>query len=208
MNARPSLALIAVFAFGGTLLAVENDLPKRQPGEPADGGAALFPSDLSDVLPGKQLPTLEQLAPERAVDTDRAKTDLERAQRKEQRWQKLAAAGVLAKVEAEACVLATARARVRYETARVADQQRALDALRERATAGQVGADVVKAAESALQTAQTMAAEAETTLRRTELLLAETNVERQRRLLTMGAGSKSQLKRAESALLQLKSTPH
>ena len=52
--------------------------------------------------------------------------------------------------------------------------------------------------------AQAMVAEAETALQRTELLLAEANVDRQRRLIALGAGSKSQLQRAESALSLLK----
>lgn len=187
------------------MLAADSDLPRRQAGEPQEGGAALFPKDISDVLPGKELPNFELLAPEPALDVERAKSALDRAQSKEQRWQKLVKAGVLAKVEAEGCVLATARARVRYEKARVGAQQKALDELRARVTGGQLTPDAVSAAEAALKTAEAMATEAETSLQRTELLLAETNVDRQRRLLTLGAGSKTQLKRAESALLQLKS---
>ena len=207
MKARPCLALAAVLALAGGALAAENDLPKRQAGEPADGGTALFPKDIGDVLPGKELPVFETLAPEPEINVDRAKAAFERAQRKEQRWQKLVKSGVLSRVEAEASVLATARARARYERARVTAQQRALEELKSRAAGGQLSADTVSAAESALQTAQTMAADAEANLRRTELLLAETNVERQRRLLVLGAGSKTQLKRAESALLQLKGAP-
>jgi multidrug resistance efflux pump len=204
MNARACLAIMAVIALGRGVLAAENELPRRQPGEAADGGATLFLNDLSDVLPGKGLPTFELLESEPAIDVERAKTELDRAQRKEQRWEKLVKAGVLARVEAEACVLATARARARFEAARVADQQRSLDALRQRAASGEASPEVVKSAESALQTAQAMAAEADAALRRTSLLLAEMNVERQRRLLAVGVGSKSQLKRAESTLLQLK----
>jgi multidrug resistance efflux pump len=188
---------------GGSVLAVDNDLPRRQPGESPDGGATLFRSEMGDVLPGKELPTFTLLPPEPVLDVERARADLERAQRKEQRWEKLFKSGVLARVEAEACVLATARARARYENVRVADQQRALEELRQRAAGGQVTTDAVQAAESALQTARTMASEAGAALRRTELLLAEANVDRQRRLIALGAGSKGQLQRAESTLAQL-----
>jgi multidrug resistance efflux pump len=207
MNARSCLALLAVAFLGGNGFAAENDLPRRQPGEPAEAGAALLFQDLGDVLPGKELPNLETLAPEPDLDVERAKAELERAQRKEQRWQKLAKAGVLARVEAETCVLATARARARYEAARVAEQERALGELRQRAAGGQLSADAVASAESALKTAQAMAAEASTAFQRTQLTLAETNVERQRRLLALGAGSKTQLKRAESILSQIKGPP-
>ena len=202
MSARPSFALLALLALSGGASGAEDDLPRRQPGASADGGAALFRSEPGDVLPGKELPSFA-LPPEPALDVERAKAELERAQRKEQRWQKLFQAGVLARVEAEATVLATARARAKYAEARVAEQQRALEDLRRRAGSGQLSADAVSAAESALHTAQAMAAEAEAVLRRTQLLLAETNVDRQRRLLTLGAGSKSQLERAESTLAQL-----
>ncbi len=203
MFARLCLALFAVFALSRVASGAENDLPRRQPGEQADGEAMLFRHEPGEVLPGKELPIFE-LPPEPAIDVDRAKTELDRAQRKEQRWQKLLKTGVLSRVEAEACVLATARARARYEKARVAAQQRALDELRKRVAGGQLSADTASAAESALKTAQTMAAAAEANLQRTELLLAETNVDRQRRLLTLGVGSKTQLQRAESVLLQIK----
>ena len=208
MNSRPCLALAAALALCASVLAAETDLPRKQSGETPDAGAALFRSEIGDVLPGQELPIFELLPPEPALDVDRAKTDLDRAQRKEQRWQKLVKTGVLSRAEAEATVLATARARARYEKARVAAQQRALEELRQRVAGGQLSADTASAAESALKTAQTMAAAAEANLQRTELLLAETNVDRQRRLLTLGVGSKTQLKRAESVLLQIKGSAH
>lgn len=208
MNARLCLAPAAVLALAVSALSAENDLPKHQAGEVAESSAALFPKDIGDVLPGKELPVFELLAPEPEVDVEKARTTFERAQKKEQRWQKLAKSGVLSRAEAETSVLATARARARYERARVNAQQRALEEMKSRVAGGQLSVDVVTSAESALKTAETMAADAEANLRRTELLLAETNVERQRRLLTLGAGSKTQLKRAESALLQLKGPSH
>jgi multidrug resistance efflux pump len=203
MNARLCFAIATVFALGGRAFAAEGDLPQRKAGEAPDRGAALFPADIGDVLPGKELPTFELMPPDPATNVETARAAFERAQRKEVRWDKLFKSGVVAKVEAEACVLATARARARLEKARVAEQQRALDELRQRAAGGQLNADTIKSAESALQTAQTMSTEADAALHRTELLLAEANVDRQRRLLAMGAGSKSVLQRAESTLAQL-----
>ena len=204
MNARPCISLAALLALTGSALAADNDLPKKQTGAPVENGAALFPKDIGDVLPGKELPNFELMPPDPVMDVERAKTELDRAQRKEQRWEKLFKSGIVAKVDAEACVLATARARARYEKARVADQQHALETLRQRAAGGQLTADAVKAAESALATAQTMSAEADAALQHTELMLAEVNVDRQRRLLALGAGSKTQLQRAESTLAKLK----
>ena len=205
MNARPCLFLVAFAALSSGTLEGENDLPRKQAGDSPEPTAALFPKDIGDVLPGKELPTFELLPPDAALSAEQAKADFERAQRKEQRWEKLFKSGVVAKVEAEACVLATALARARWEKARVADQQHVLDELRQRGAGGQLNAETVKSAESALQTAQAISVEADAALRRTELLLAETNVDRQRRLFVLGAGSKTQLKRAEEKLSQLQS---
>ena len=59
MHACPRLAILIALSLGATASGAENDLPRRQPGEPAEDGAALFEKDLSDVLPGKQLPIFE-----------------------------------------------------------------------------------------------------------------------------------------------------
>ncbi len=155
------------------------------------------------LFPNAQLSDTDfLLAAEPVVDVDRAKTAYERARSKEQRWQKLCKAGVLSQVEVERVTLQVARSRVSLERARIAQQDAALTELRERK--GGAVADSIGAAESALETARAMLAEAETSLQRTELLFAETNVDRQRRLLKMGAGSKSMLQRAEAVLAKLK----
>src|SRR4051794_39993061 len=107
MNARRlCLAFATVIALSVSVRAAESDLPRQQPGDAADSSGLLFPKDIGDVLPGKELPTFNKLGADPAVDVDRAKADLDRAQRKEQRWQKLVKAGVIAKVEAEAATLA------------------------------------------------------------------------------------------------------
>lgn len=191
--------------FGRALGAAENDLPQRQPGEPQDAESALFRNDLSDVLPGTKARGFQLLAPEPPIDVERAKADLDRAERKQQRWEKLARAGVLARVEVESCVLQTARARAAYEKARFAAEQKSLEALRQRAAGGTATAEAVSAAEAAVRTAEGTAADAEAALRQMQLAIAEVNVDRQRRLMAAGAGSKAQLKRAEGILAQLKS---
>jgi len=187
----------------GPLRAAENELPKQaaKPGEPA--AQELFRHEGGDVLfPGMNLSDATFLGRIETPSVERAQTTFEQAQRKEQRWQKLGKAGVLAQVEVERATLQTARARARLGQARVAQQQTELTALKARTEP--VPAETIAAAESAIVTARTMAAEAGDSLRRTELLLAEANVDRQRRLLKMGAGSKSGLQRAEATLTQLR----
>ncbi len=196
------------FAAMSVRLFADPELPKKAAPGPAGGDAALFRDDGGDALfPGTNLNDADFLRDVETPDLEKATAEYERAQRKEERWQKLWKAGVLAKVEAERATLQTARSRVTLAHARVAKQQTALEELRARAKDGAAPADAIASAESALQTAQAMAAEAEASLRRTELLLAEANVDRQRRLIELGAGSKTQLQRAENALANLKRPP-
>lgn len=184
--------------------AAERDLPKQAGKGGEIEAAELFRGGSGDVLfPNAKLSDTDfLLATEPPADLERAQTTYERARSKEQRWQRLCKAGVLAQVEVERVTLQVARSRVSLERARVAQQEAALAELRGRA--GGAPPDFIGAAESALETARTLLAEAATAQRRTELLFAETNVDRQRRLLKLGAGSKTMLQRAEAVLAQLK----
>lgn len=189
------------------VLAADNDLPKKSDPPLPGKESELFRNDGGDPLfPNTKLTDSDFLLRNEVPNVGKAQTDYEQAKRKEERWQKLFKSGVLAKVEAERAVLQAARARVRFELARVAQQEAELADLRTRAKNGSLPAETLSAAEAALETARTMSAEADGALKRTELLIAEANVDRQRRLIALGAGSKTQLKRAESALLQAKGT--
>ncbi|MEA3211442.1 MAG: hypothetical protein QOE70_4499 [Chthoniobacter sp.] len=200
--------LILTLAAGACLAgAADNDLPKRREGDAAEIDEKLFLNDLGDALP-RAGRSEDLLAPEPALDVEAARSDFERAQRKELRWQKLAKAGVLAVVEVETCTLQTARARVKFEVAQAAQKQREFESLRTRASGGQIPADALAAAEAAWKTAQAAAAEANESLQRLQLVQAEANLDRQRRLLAAGAGSRNQLERAKSLLLQLQAAAH
>jgi hypothetical protein len=181
--------------------AAADDLPTRAPGEALDFEPGL---DLMEVDPGTPVEGAPQEAP---VDVEKAKATLESAKRKRERWQQLAKRGILSKAEAEVTELLVARAAAKYGQARVAQQKRELDALRKRAAAGQLSAEMVQAAEAALATTIALAAESDAGLRRTQVLLAETNVHRQRQLHAAGIGSRAQLQRAEAVLRQLQGAP-
>lgn len=184
----------------------QDALPARAGNEKPEAESKLFLNDSGDALTAAEdmdFATMTSGAVD-DVNLERAKADYERAQRKVPRWQKLGKAGVLSQVEVEAAVLQLARAREKYEQARVARQRREVEALRARVAAGQVTSDALAAAESAVQTAQAMAAEASAGLQRTELLQAEANASRQRRLYGAGVGSKRQLERAQVKLQQMK----
>jgi multidrug resistance efflux pump len=200
MRLRTILPAFAVLS--GLAAHAQEALPSRATGEKPDAEPKLFLNDLGDALPAAEDLDLTALAND--SDVERAKADHERAQRKQQRWQKLGKAGVLSQVEVEAAVLQLAHARAKYEQARAAQQQKEVEALRTRVAAGQVTKDALDAAESALQTAQAIAAEAVAGLQRTQLLQAEANLERQRRLAAAGVGAKGMVERAKAKLQQLK----
>ncbi len=196
-------SVLSIFAMLCAIAApAEDALPARAVGEKPESEPKLFLNDLPDTLSAAEDLDLTELATSDA-DVERAKADYDRAQRKQQRWQRLAKAGVLAQVEAEAASLQAAQALAKYGRARVLNQKQAIEALRPRVASGQLTPDALAAAESALRTAQEMAAESEAALKRTQLLQAEANVERQRRLAAAGIGSKRQLQRAQTTLQQL-----
>lgn len=201
---RLRFALLALAALASGAASAQEALPARGPGEKPGAEPKLFLDDLDAVLPGADLSAADLTEAAPPLDVERAKAEYERAARKQQRWQRLYKSGVVALVEAEAAALQAARARAGYERARATEQQRVVETLRPRVAAGQLTADALAAAESALETAQTMVAEAEAALRRTELLQAEANVDRQRRLAAVGAGSKRMLQRAQATLEQLR----
>ncbi|HEX8296477.1 MAG TPA: hypothetical protein VF593_09270, partial [Chthoniobacteraceae bacterium] len=179
----------------------EEALPKREAQESPTDRPALFLQNLEIPLSSSEI---EEIPHTPNPDVARAQKSFDRAVRKQERWQQLARKGVLAVVEAESAVLQAAVARAKLEQTRVAQQQLELTALRERLAKGEVSADTIAAAESALRTGQAMAAEAASGLQRTRLLLAEANLDRQRRLASAGVGSKAQVKRGEQAVKRLK----
>ena len=199
---RWRLPFLIVLLCGATPAFSQSDLPQRGRADAPEPEPKLFLRDLADVLPNADFEK-ELAAQKPPVDVERAQAELERAERKQKRWQQLAKTGVLAKVEAESAVLQATRARAKFERARAAAQERELETLRQRAAAGQITPDAVAAAESALRSAQAMAREAAQGLQRTEIMQAQTNLDRQRRLVGAGVGSKNQLKRAEYSLQKL-----
>ncbi len=132
---------------------------------------------LTDIAPAPTTP-----AP--ALSVDQAKTRLDQAHRKQERWEKLARQGVLSRVEAERCVIEVATAQLAYERACYAEAL---------STGDPAAAEACKI--------RTTAAEAE--LRQTRLSQAQTNLGRFRRLYAERLVTKSQMERAETLVKNL-----
>ncbi len=140
-------------------------------------------------------------APEIAVE--RFKQVLERARKKQQRWQKLAKQGVLSRAEAESCMVEVADANANYERARVTLMRHQLVGIQERVTNGEADKTMLEAAEAALQSSVELAAATEKQARHARLEVARNNYERHRKLHALGLVSRVQMQRAESNLRKI-----
>ena len=196
----PRLCLLALTLAGIPLWAVD-ELPTRVPGEGADPEPRLMLDDLPNLSPG---PDGDAVPPGSVA---RARAELERARSKQQRWQKLARAGVLSQVEAESTAMQVARALVKYQTVLAAQAAAQVGQLRARRERGEIPAEALAAAEAAQQSSAALAADATAHLQRQQRQSAEAHLDRQRRLYALGLTSRGQLQRAQAAVEKLPAQP-
>ena len=134
---------------------------------------------------------------------EQAPTNLERAKQKEQRWQQLQRAGVVSQVEVERAARQAAEAALRLEQARVVHWKEQVEQQRARLAKGETSREMLDTAERSLRSAEQLAAEAEAFFKKHRLEIAQANLERQQRLLALGAGSKAQVEQAAAAVADL-----
>jgi len=175
----------------------EEELP-QDPTEPLD----IEPPLLIQEIPSREL---VQSTPGLAADPDpeRVLIALEKAKKNAASGERLFRSGVIAKVEAENRALKVVRleadlANARLEIARqnVASQQARYDAV-------EIPAAELELAKSALAVATTEAASAAAQREKAELEAALLNLNRQKKLLAMGSGRKSEVSRAEEKVAAL-----
>lgn len=197
---RASLWLLALTLAGMAPGAAE-DLPQRAAGEWAEAEPGLMPDDLPNLTPenaGDAVPP---------VNVELARAELARARSKQQRWQKLARAGVLSRVEAESAVLQAARALVNYQNALAAQSAAHVARLRAARERGGSSAEELAAAVAVQKTSAALAADATADWQRQLRQNAAAHLDRQRRLRALGLTSASQLRRAAAAVEKLHAPP-
>ena len=154
-------------------------------------------------------PWEQQSAPddsgEDAVPLEAAKLAqrLEGAKKSAAATQRLVKSGVLSKVEAEQRALRVVRLESELAKAQMISAQEQLASLKTRFLAGQTSQPEVDAATAALTHATAAAQTAEGKYHKAQLDAAELNLRRQRQLLKLGSGHKSDVARAEEKLAQL-----
>ena len=203
----PRLLVLPVF-FGLFVVCVHGqELPKKNGAADID----IEPKLMLNDLPDQPLPALDPANPAAAananaapsMDVAKLEAELEKAKKNAAWRDRLYKAGALSKVEAEQSALKIVRITKDLENAR-------LQALTHKVedTRAQLEKDAsVKAnltdAETALATATTVANEASAKWDEAQRAAAELRLQRERKLLAAGAGSRSSVKRAEAAVQSL-----
>jgi hypothetical protein len=196
------LALLSALAWVAVTLA-GNELPKSDDVESFDiEPPLLIPDQSLDKPPIRVAP---ETLPAPVADADRLEKDLERAKRNAKNAERLVKIGALAKVEAEQRALRVIRLQADLETARVVRAREELTAQQARRAAGESSQADMSEAESTLARALEASQAATAARERAELEAAELNLSRQRKLLALGSGRRSEVSRAEQKLAELRS---
>jgi hypothetical protein len=190
------LAFPLIIFLAASLLA-EDELPK-DPGEPLD----IEPPLLIQEIPNRgPVQSTAGVVPE--LDPEQIQVALEKAKKSAAAGERLFRNGVIAKVEAENRILKVVHleaelANVRLEVAKqdVASQQSRFDA-------AEIPRSELEMAKSALIAATNEAASATARRERADLEAALLNLRRQKKLLAVGSGRKSEVSRAEEKVAAL-----
>lgn len=205
MNApslRRFIVLAALLTAGNWTLSAQ-ELPKKDASEVFDFEPKLLLNDVPDLpLPGSPgAPAVPSL------DVTKLESELTRAKTTAVRREKLFKSGVLSKVEAEQAALKVVRLTRDLETARLQALTRQVDELRKLADKDDTSRTKLTEAEVTLASFTATATEASSKWDEAQRAAAELRVQRERKLLALGAGSRASVKRAEAALQALLPRP-
>jgi hypothetical protein len=185
------------FALFGILL-IAATLQAQQGDESFEVEPAVLPQNLTN-----ESPAAKSAAPAPVLDVAKLEKDLERARKITAGAERLFKMGALAKVEVESRALKVVRLESDLENARLAHAKEEVLAQKSdvdsdeaaKADATQIESDLARA----IQAAHAAAAKRE----QAELQAAAMNLFRQQKLLALGSGSKSSVRRAEEKLAQV-----
>ena len=173
------------------------------------------PTDSIEVEPPILLPNLERDMPlkrsgpnETAVPADvnieKLEIKLKLAEKSASSAERLYRSGVLSQVEAESRAMRPVRLESDIANARVALAQKELDGTRTSLAAGGSSAKDVEVAQAGLAQAEEESRAAGEKRQRAELEVAQRNLERQKKLLALGSGGKSAVRKAEEKVASLR----
>ena len=189
-----AFALLSTATFGA------DELPKSDADEPFE----VEPPMLIPYRGDDEDPAAVAQATPVPVGLARLERDFERAKRNAGSAEHLFKIGVLAKVEIEQRTLRMIRLQAEVESARLALAREEFAVVEKGLAAGNVSQEEFKQAQETLARATGVSQAAADKQDEAEIKMAESNLQRQRKLLSLGSGRKSEVARAEQKLAELK----
>jgi hypothetical protein len=193
------IALSFAIAFAATLSAQE-ELPK-DPEQAMD----IEPPLLIQESPNQNIvyttPATAEQKP--ALDVDQLTVSLEKARKSAASGERLYRSGIIAKVDAENRTLKVMRLEAELAAAKLELAKQNVAAEQTQLEAGEISASDVEAAKSAAVEAEKEAELAAAKKDKAELDEALLNLQRQKKLLAMGSGRKSEVNRAQEKVSAL-----
>ena len=178
-------------------LLAEEELP-QDPSEPLDIEPPLLIQEFPTRSPAQSTPGI---APD--LDPERVQIALEKARKSATAGERLFRSGVIAKVDAENRALKVVRLEAELAGARLEVARQHVTAQQLRFEAAEISQSELEVAQAALVTADNEAASAATRREKAELDAARLNLSRQKKLLALGSGRKSEVSRAEEKVAAL-----
>ena len=181
-------------AFAGNQLPTSNDADSIE----------IEPPLLIQNLNRDKLPDTDGAAVASTVpDIAKLEKSIERAKRASAGAERLFRIGVLARQDVEQRALRIVRLQSDRENARLAEARTSAIDRERRFAAGEISKEELVEAEKAVEGATQAAQNAAASRRQAELAAAEVNLQRQKKLLTLGSGHKSDVNKAAQKLAEL-----
>jgi hypothetical protein len=194
-----SIALLFILAFAATLPAQEQ-LP-TDPNEPLD----IEPPLLIQEAPNQNIVYTTPGTPDQkpVADPDQIAVTLEKAKKSAASGERMYKSGIIAKVEAENRTLKVIRLEADLAEAKLELAKQNVVAQQTRLEAGEISQPEFEAAQLLAGAAMKEAESAMAKKEKAELDAAMLNLQRQKKLLAMGSGRKSEVSRAEEKVSAL-----
>ena len=171
------------------------DLPKDVEPNPAEVEPPILPGNLVREESAKR---------EAGNDIGQLERKLVRAKESAAAAERLFKIGVLAKLEAENRVMRVVKFEAELAQARLATAQQEVDQKQQQFSAGEIARTEIDVAQMQLAQAKQGAEIASANQKKAELDAAAINLARQQKLLALGSGGKSAVRRAQEKLAELK----
>lgn len=189
-------AFLVVVFLAASLLA-EEELP-QDPSEPLDIEPPLLIQEIPTRNPGQSTPGIAA-----DLDPERVQIALEKAKKSAAAGERLFRSGVIAKVDAENRALKVVRLEAELANAQLEVAKQTVAAQQLRLDAAEIPQSELEIAQAALVAATNEAATATARREKAELDAARLNLSRQKKLLALGSGRKSEVSRAEEKVAAL-----